>query len=274
MNIAVYGKGGIGKSTIAANISAYLGMQGQCVMQIGCDPKHDSTLLLSGSNHSTVLEKMDDPEISASDFMQRGKFGVDCIEMGGPMPGVGCAGRGIIAGMKILDGLKIISEGHYDTVIYDILGDVVCGGFFEPLKSGCVSEFYIVTSGEFNSLFAANNLCKGYVNCRLAAKKIVLGGVIANCRGINNEEQIISSFCKMVNIPLICCIPRDARIEKSTFLGKPIVEMDKEESGYEDLVGKLKQIADYISIPDKKITQPAPVDLEELRTIYEMAICG
>lgn len=269
MNIAIYGKGGIGKSTIASNISAYIGACGNRVLQIGCDPKHDSTLLLSNDDVTTVLEKIDSENLAVSDFLKSGKYNVDCIEMGGPAPGVGCAGRGIIAGIKILKDLKIINNEKYDMAIFDILGDVVCGGFFEPLKSGFVDELYIVTSGEFNSLFAANNLCKGYVNCRLADKGVILGGIIANCRGIQKENEIISKFCESVNVPLVSSIPRDIRIEKSTFLGKPLVQMNEEVTGYGDLVDKLSEISSYIFEQNKIRLQPTPITLNELRNLYE-----
>ncbi|MCD7835737.1 MAG: AAA family ATPase, partial [Lachnospiraceae bacterium] len=260
MNIAIYGKGGIGKSTIASNIAAFLGYHHNNVLLVGCDPKSDSTILLSGSEYKTLLEQINDSDIKADCFLKKGKYHVDCIEMGGPAPGVGCAGRGIISGIKILSELKIIDKKKYDYVIFDILGDVVCGGFFEPLKSGFVDVLYIVTSGEFNSLFAANNLCRGYVNCRLAGKGVAFGGIIANCRGIQHETEIITSFCDLIGVPLVCTIPRDGKIEMSTFLGKPIVEMMGEDPSYKELYDILNSFSEYIGNNQLKTT-PQPVSL-------------
>ena len=267
MNIAIYGKGGIGKSTIASNIAALLGYNHNTVLLVGCDPKSDSTILLSGSDSKTLLEQIDDSEISIDSFLKIGKYHVDCIEMGGPAPGVGCAGRGIISGIKILSELKIIDKNKYDYVIFDILGDVVCGGFFEPLKSGFVDVLYIVTSGEFNSLFAANNLCRGYVNCRLASKGVAFGGVIANCRGIQHETEIITSFCDLLGVPLVCTIPRDGKIEMSTFQGKPIVEMMDEDPSYIELYDILNSFSKHIE-NNQLTTIPKPVSLPELRVLF------
>lgn len=267
MNIAIYGKGGIGKSTIASNIAAFLGYHHHNVLLVGCDPKSDSTILLSGTDSKTLLEQINDSNIKTDHFLKKGKYHVDCIEMGGPAPGVGCAGRGIISGIKILSELEIIDKKKYDYVIFDILGDVVCGGFFEPLKSGFVDVLYIVTSGEFNSLFAANNLCRGYVNCRLAGKGVAFGGIIANCRGIQHEMEIISAFCNLIGVPLVCTFPRDGKIEMSTFLGKPIVEMMDENPSYKELYGILNFFSKHIE-NSQLTTIPQPVSLPELRDLF------
>ena len=269
MNIAIYGKGGIGKSTVSSNVSAILAYSGKKVLQIGCDPKHDSTLLLTGSDQVTVLDKINYVELKKDDLIKKGIYGIDCVEMGGPTPGVGCAGRGIITGMKMLDDLKILDDNEYDVVIYDILGDVVCGGFFEPLKGGFVDKFYVVTSGEFNSLFAANNLLQGYINCKLEKKGVRIGGLIANYRGGKDEEEIVNSFAQLVNVPLVSCIPRDLRIEQSTFKGIPIVQMNNQYANCEDLVSMYKEIAkDIFSISNTEI-KPKAVTLNEIRKLYE-----
>lgn len=261
IRIAIYGKGGIGKSTIAANISAILGKRGLKVLQIGCDPKHDSTMLLDSSNKETLLDIVANG--CREGYLTIGKYGVHCIEIGGPKPGVGCAGRGIICGTSFLREEGIL--GDYDCILYDVLGDVVCGGFFQPLKENLVDTMFIVTSGEFNSIFAANNLCKGYINSQLNARNVKLGGIIGNCRGIYNEKEILLEFSNRINVPLLGIVPRDIRIEESTFEGNPIIE--KEKNG--DLISIFSSIANIIVANQFRNELPNPMELEELRKIYE-----
>jgi nitrogenase subunit NifH len=163
--IAIYGKGGIGKSTISANISTVLGCQGKRVLQIGCDPKHDSTrFLLHGDRIITVLDYLKETspdKCRLSDIVHAGAFGVHCVEAGGPEPGVGCAGRGILTTFELLDRLGI-KQNNYDTIIYDVLGEVVCGGFAVPIRRDYAEKVYIVTSGEFMRC-----ACGGAVLCGL-----------------------------------------------------------------------------------------------------------
>ena len=264
MKIAIYGKGGIGKSTVASNVSACLAKQGKRVLQIGCDPKHDSTILISNSEHSTVLDMLrNTASLCTDDVIHHGKYGIDCIEIGGPAPGVGCAGRGIIRGIEVVERLGILRD-PYDMVIYDILGDVVCGGFFEPIKNRKAEVMYVVTSGEFNSLFAANNLCAGYVNCDLKSMGLKFGGIIGNMRGMDNEEKIISRFCEMLGVNLVALIPRNEQIENSTFSGIPVVEMYPD-SQISTIYQNIAQ--NIFSGPSTDIT-PTPVDLEQLRALY------
>ncbi|MDR0451619.1 MAG: AAA family ATPase [Treponema sp.] len=207
--IAIYGKGGIGKSTIAANISAALGREGKRVLQIGCDPKHDSTrLLLRGERITTVLDYVRETapdKCRLSDIVHAGAFGVDCVEAGGPEPGVGCAGRGILTTFELLDRLGI-KGNRYDAIIYDVLGDVVCGGFAVPIRRDYAEKVYIVTSGEFMSLYAANNILRGIRNYDQAGNRA--GGIIFNSRG-EEEEELARRFCAAVSLPLIACIKRD-----------------------------------------------------------------
>lgn len=165
--IALYGKGGIGKSTISANISAALAQRGKRILQIGCDPKHDSTrLLLHGELIETVLSYMKrtpPDQYRLHDVVYEGVYGIHCVEAGGPEPGVGCAGRGILTTFEMLERLHI-KDYCYDSIIYDVLGDVVCGGFAVPLRREYADRVYIITSGEFMSIYAANNILRGLKN--------------------------------------------------------------------------------------------------------------
>lgn len=264
MNIAIYGKGGIGKSTITTNVSLLLAKQGKKVLQIGCDPKHDSTLSLIGSQKIETVISSIDSDIDEDKIILKGRCGIDCVEIGGPLPGLGCAGRGMIAGLSYVENMKKFKEKQYDHIVYDILGDIVCGGFFEPLKKRKVQKMYIVTSGEFNSIFAASNLCNGYVNCSLAEKGVSLAGVIGNCRGVPNEENIIRSFCEKINLPLISVIPRDNRIEKCTIECSSVVET------YEniELFDCFKKIAENIC-KDNEYHSINMLDLDDLRALYK-----
>jgi nitrogenase iron protein len=222
--IAIYGKGGIGKSTIAANISAALGRGGKRVLQIGCDPKHDSTrLLLRGKRVTTVLDYVKDTapdKCRLSDIVHTGAFGVDCVEAGGPEPGVGCAGRGILTTFELLDRLGI-RENRYDAIIYDVLGDVVCGGFAVPIRRDYAEKVYIVTSGEFMSLYAANNILRGIRNYDQAGNRA--GGIIFNSRGAE-EEEMVRRFCGAVSLPLIASIKRDPLFAGAEQRGSCLVE--------------------------------------------------
>jgi nitrogenase iron protein len=195
--LAFYGKGGIGKSTMAANISVALAGKGLRVMQIGCDPKHDSTrLLLRGNSQKTVLDYI--REVPAGkrkieDVMMKGTSGILCIESGGPEPGIGCAGRGILTTFDTLKKLGV--DGHeVDMKIYDVLGDVVCGGFAVPLRGEYADGIILVTSGEFMSLYAANNIMKGLANFDTGRPRLI--GVVLNSRGVHREEETVRRFAE------------------------------------------------------------------------------
>lgn len=209
IEIAFYGKGGIGKSTISANISAALATQGKKILQIGCDPKHDSTrLLLHGRNITTVLDylKQNTPDqCKLEDVLFEGFRGIHCVEAGGPEPGVGCAGRGILTTFELLERLGI-KNNQYDTIVYDVLGDVVCGGFAVPLRQEYADKVYIVTSGEYMSIYAANNILRGLKNYDLKITRA--GGLIFNARGIQEEEERIKRFSEAVELPVLNTFPR------------------------------------------------------------------
>ena len=213
--IAFYGKGGIGKSTIATNVSALLAMQGKKVLHIGCDPKADSTRLLCKKRIKTVLEVLeekDNPE--RKDLVHRSESGVWCVESGGPEAGNGCAGMGIITAMKELERLGVFEEA-WDVVIYDVLGDVVCGGFSVPMRQRYVDRVYIVSSADFMSLYAANNILKGVVN--YSDERNLLGGFVFNHIREQEEECIAEEFTNRVKGRMAAIIRENKELKLADF---------------------------------------------------------
>ena len=228
LKIAIYGKGGIGKSTVTSNLSAAFASMGKRVIQIGCDPKADSTInLLGGKPLKPVIEILKDgvDPTSAKEISQEGFGGVLCIETGGPTPGpgLGCAGRGIIATFNLLDELGLFEEYKPDVVLYDVLGDVVCGGFAAPIREGYAEQVLIVTSGEKMALYAANNICqavrnfedRGYANVR---------GLILNKRNVPGEDEKVAEFAKDHNVDIVAVIPRSDDITLCEDKGMTVVE--------------------------------------------------
>lgn len=230
--IAIYGKGGIGKSTTTSNLSAALAHMGYKVMQVGCDPKADSTKnLMKGRRIPTVLEqiKAKGQDLTLSDIVFEGYAGVLCVESGGPTPGVGCAGRGIISAFEKLAELKAFETYKPDIVIYDVLGDVVCGGFAMPIRGGYAEDVYVVSSGEMMSLYAANNISqaiKGFGK-RGYAK---LRGLILNAKNIENEIQIVNKALEEIGTVLLHYIPRSQEIQEAENLGGTVFEFLTESS--------------------------------------------
>lgn len=225
IKIAVYGKGGIGKSTISANISAALAQKNKKILQIGCDPKHDSTrLLLGGKLPKTVLDYIKEviPENrKLGDIVFSGYGNTACVEAGGPEPGVGCAGRGIITTFELLDTLGLNSF-DFDYVIYDVLGDVVCGGFAVPIRKEYADAIYIVTSGEFMALYAANNILRGIKNFGDSPKRVA--GIIHNSRGLKDEDERVCAFADAVKLPVVAEIPRSNIFASAEKEGKTLIE--------------------------------------------------
>jgi nitrogenase iron protein NifH len=223
--IAIYGKGGIGKSTTTQNMTAALAELGKRCMVVGCDPKADSTRLVLGRYaQRTVLDAVREygDEISPAHIMSTGYRGILCVESGGPEPGVGCAGRGIITAIETLEEFGVMSEA-LDYVLFDILGDVVCGGFAMPIREGKAQEVYIVVSGEMMSLYAANNIAKGIA--RYAANDgAQLGGLICNCRNVDRETELVAAFADAIHTQLLYILPRDNVVQQAELRGKTVLE--------------------------------------------------
>ncbi len=227
--IAIYGKGGIGKSTMTGNLSAAFATLGKQVLQIGCDPKADSTInLLGGEPLTPVMDyyRDHDEEPDFDHIGRRGYGNVFCIETGGPTPGLGCAGRGIIATFNLIDELDVFGRVNPDVVLYDVLGDVVCGGFAAPIREGYAEDVLIVTSGEKMALYAANNIATAVKNFEDRGYATVRG-VIFNRRNIPDEEKKVKAFADKLGVPIVADIPRSDDINRFEEEGKTVVEGDQ-----------------------------------------------
>ncbi len=231
LKLAVYGKGGIGKSTTTGNLAAAFAVLGRRVIQIGCDPKADSTInLLGGRPALSVMDYMrehdEEPE-RLEEIVREGFGGVLCIETGGPTPGLGCAGRGIITTFSLLEDLELFETYQPDVVLYDVLGDVVCGGFAAPIREGYAEDVLIVTSGEKMALYAAGNICQAVRNFEDRGYASVKG-VILNRRSVENEREKVEAFAEAQGIPLLADIPRSPDILRFEDMGKTVIEGDPE----------------------------------------------
>jgi nitrogenase iron protein NifH len=223
--IAIYGKGGIGKSTTTSNISAALAEAGYKVMQFGCDPKADSTNTLRGGEYiPSVLDLLSGKRrVDAHEAIFLGFKGIYCVEAGGPAPGVGCAGRGIITAVELLKQQQIFEELDLDYVIYDVLGDVVCGGFAVPIREGIAEHVFTVSSADFMAIFAANNLFKGiekYSNSGGA----LLGGIIANSMNTDFHREIIDDFAERTQTQIVQYVPRSLTVTQAELSGRTTIE--------------------------------------------------
>jgi nitrogenase iron protein NifH len=261
--IAIYGKGGIGKSTTTQNLTAGLAELGRKVMIVGCDPTADSTRLLLGClAQKTTLDTLRESgeNIPLDLILKEGFKGIKCVESGGPEPGVGCAGRGIITAIGLLERLGAYTE-DLNYVFYDVLGDVVCGGFAMPIREGKAKEIYIVASGEMMALYAANNISKGIQKFALKGG-VRLGGIICNSRNVDREVEVLRAFAKELGTQLIYFVPRDNVVQHAEIRRKTVIEY-KPESGqaqeYRNLAQAIEDNTNFVI--------PKPMSQERLEEI-------
>jgi len=263
--IALYGKGGIGKSTTTQNTVAALAEMGRKVLVVGCDPKADSTrLLLGGLAQKTVLDTLrEEGEDVELDLVRKTGFGNTlCVESGGPEPGVGCAGRGIITAVNLMEQLGgYESDSPLDYVFYDVLGDVVCGGFAMPIREGKAEEVYIVCSGEMMAMYAANNICKG-IRKFADAGSVKLGGLICNSRMVDNEKEMIAEFAKRLGTQMIHFVPRDNDVQRAEINKKTVIEWNPQAKQADEYRALAKAIDN-----NQMFVVPKPISVDELESL-------
>jgi len=277
--IAFYGKGGVGKSTVSSNIAAALAEQGISVLMIGCDPKHDCTMNLRGDVEiPTILEVSRDKGIESvgldelvagniielDEVIYKGYGGVYCAECGGPKPGFGCAGRGVIVAIDLLKRLNAFERLKPDVVIYDVPGDVVCGGFAMPLRKGLADAVYIVTSADYLAIYAANNICRGISEFANKGGS-PLGGIVYNVRGMLDEEDVVRDFAKKVNSQVIGCIPNAHQIAEAEIEGNTVIEYAPDS----EIAALFRELAVQI-YESTLISVPKPLSPEEMMMVGQV----
>lgn len=262
---AIYGKGGIGKSTTTQNLVAALAEAKQKVMIVGCDPKADSTrLILHSKAQTTVMHLAAEAgtveDLELEDVLSVGYGGIKCVESGGPEPGVGCAGRGVITAINFLE-----EEGAYDEdldfVFYDVLGDVVCGGFAMPIRENKAQEIYIVCSGEMMAMYAANNIAKGIVKYANSGS-VRLAGLICNSRNTDREDELIEALSARLGTQMIHFVPRDNMVQHAEIRRMTVIEYNP----------KCTQADEYRALAQKimnntKFVIPTPLTMDELEEL-------
>lgn len=261
--IAIYGKGGIGKSTTTQNLTAGLVEHGKKVMVVGCDPKADSTrLLLGGLAQKTVLDTIreEGEDLELEQILKTGYGGTRCVESGGPEPGVGCAGRGIITSINMLENLGAYDD-DLDYVFYDVLGDVVCGGFAMPIREGKAKEIYIVASGEMMALYAANNISKG-IKRYAKTGGVRLGGIICNSRNVDREHALLRAFAQELGTQLLYFVPRDNIVQRAEINKKTVIEYSPESHQAQEYRNLAQAVID-----NEQFVIPTPMTQERLEEI-------
>ncbi|MBW4082663.1 nitrogenase iron protein [Paenibacillus sp. S150] len=263
--IAIYGKGGIGKSTTQQNTAAAMAyFHDKKVFIHGCDPKADSTrMILGGMNQKTLMDMLRDDgaeNITTEKVVKSGYLGIQCVESGGPEPGVGCAGRGVITAIDLMESNGAYTE-DLDFVFFDVLGDVVCGGFAMPIRDGKAQEVYIVASGEMMAIYAANNICKGLVKYAKQSG-VRLGGIICNSRNVDREREFLEEFTASIGTQMIHFMPRDNIVQKAEFNKKTVVEFDAESKQ----AGEYGELGRKI-IENENFVIPKPLSMDELEAM-------
>ena len=257
--LAFYGKGGIGKSTVASSLAVLFAEDGHRVLLVGCDPKHDTSYkVVERRPVRTVMDLLrsrGDSPVGRDDVLVPARIpGLTCIETGGPEPGVGCAGRGITRMFELLAELGLPGD-DFDVVVYDVLGDVVCGGFAAPIRGGHAGEVYVVASGEVMTLYAANNICRAVDNLRRAGGR--LGGLVPNLRGLPAEETHLARFAAAIGVRSLPPIPRDTLIQEAEASARTPVEHAPHSAAarrYRELYAALRE-TDPARLPE-----PHPLD--------------
>ncbi len=262
---AIYGKGGIGKSTTTQNLVAALAEAGKRVMIVGCDPKADSTrLILHAKAQNSIMQMAADAgsveDLELEDVLKVGYKEVKCVESGGPEPGVGCAGRGVITAINFLE-----EEGAYDEdldfVFYDVLGDVVCGGFAMPIRENKAQEIYIVCSGEMMAMYAANNIAKGIVKYANSGG-VRLAGLICNSRNTAREDELIMELARRLGTQMIHFVPRDNVVQRAEIRRMTVIEYEPKANQADEY----RQLARKI-IDNKNLVIPTPITMDELEDL-------
>ena len=262
--IAFYGKGGIGKSTTSQNTLAAMAELGKRIMIVGCDPKADSTrLILHAKAQTTVMhlaaQRGSVEDLELEEVLRTGYRDIRCVESGGPEPGVGCAGRGVITAINFLE-----ENGAYadlDYVSYDVLGDVVCGGFAMPIRENKAQEIYIVTSGEMMAMYAANNIARGVLKYATSGG-VRLGGLICNSRNVDREYELIEALAKRLNTQLIHFVPRDNIVQHAELRRMTVLEyapQSPQAEQYRELARKIDA--------NRNLTVPTPMSMDELEDL-------
>jgi nitrogenase iron protein NifH len=261
--VAIYGKGGIGKSTTTQNLTAGLAEMGKKIMIVGCDPKADSTrLVLGGLAQKTVLDTLreEGDDIDLDEILKVGYSGIKGVESGGPEPGVGCAGRGIITSINLLEQLGAYTD-DLDYVFYDVLGDVVCGGFAMPIREGKAQEIYIVCSGEMMALYAANNIAKGIAKYATSGG-VRLGGLICNSRKVDRESELVEAVARRLGTQMIHFVPRDNDVQRAEIHKRTVIDFSPEVPQADEYRALAKKIDD-----NDLFVIPKPMAIDELEAI-------
>lgn len=266
--IAIYGKGGIGKSVVATSLSASYAKKGMSVLHIGCDPKHDSAVRLmdGGASIKTVLEVLgEDPStLSTHKIIHVGRMGIHCCESGGPKPGLGCGGRGVARTLEFLEEMEVMESGGYDVVMFDVLGDVVCGGFAAPLRQGFAEKVVIVLSEEPMALYAANNISKAISVYH--DNGVVLAGMVVNLRGSDYNEKMLEEFAARLSSRILTYIPRDPLIIEAERKRHTVVEYAPQERSAMVFHSLAEEIA---AIRSEEVGLPTPMEDEAFYEFIE-----